>query len=206
METTQQQPSPSKPNNNNNEEIDDEEVEEEDEEYEYEEIDEEEQIPQSTESKLRNQRFKVQTLSRRLSSELVPIRVHDVIINGNTKTKDWIIEAELNGIENATTMQELMQASQIAIAKLQALEIFDSCKVKLEAGPIELPDTANVIVDVVETEDKLSGAFGVYMKPSVLSYSFSFFVMYSCFDSIQCEKCYTLDKKISFFREKKKLS
>jgi outer membrane protein insertion porin family len=196
--------------NNNNEEIDneeeEEEEEEEDEEYEYEEIDEEEQIPQSTESKLRNQRFKVQTLSRRLSSELVPIRVHNVIINGNTKTKDWIIEAELNGIQNATTMQELMQASQIAIAKLQALEIFDSCKVKLEAGPIELPDTANVIVDVVETEDKLSGAFGVYMKPSVLSYSFSFFVMYSCFDSIQCEKCYTLDKKISFFREKKKLS
>jgi outer membrane protein insertion porin family len=180
METTQQQqPSPSKPNNNNNEEIDDEEVEEEDEEYEYEEIDEQEQqIPQSTESKLRNQRFKVQTLSRRLSSELVPIRVHNVIINGNTKTKDWIIEAELNGIQNATTMQELMQASQIAIAKLQALEIFDSCKVKLEAGPIELPDTANVIVDVVETEDKLSGAFGVYMKPSVLSYSFSFFAMY----------------------------
>ncbi|XP_045832847.1 SAM50-like protein gop-3 [Trifolium pratense] len=165
MDTTEKS-SPSKPNNNDNEE-----QEEEEEDEEYEEIDEEEeelnqQIPQSTESKLRNQRFKVQTLSRRLSSELVPIRVHDVIINGNTKTKDWIIEAELDGIEKATTMQELMQACQIAIAKLQGLEIFDSCKVKLEAGPIELPDTANVIIDVVETENKLSGAFGVYTKPS----------------------------------------
>lgn len=124
-------------------------------------------IPQSAASKLREQRFKVETLSRRLSSELVPIRVHDVVINGNTKTKDWVIEAELKGIENATSMQELMQASQIAIAKLQGLEIFDSCMVRLEAGPRELPNTANVIVDVVETDNKVSGEFGIYTKPSV---------------------------------------
>lgn len=124
-------------------------------------------IPQSAASKLREQRFKVESLSRRLSSELVPIRVHDVVINGNTKTKDWVIEAELKDIENATSMQELMQASQIAIAKLQGLEIFDSCMVRLEAGPRELPNTANVIVDVVETDNKVSGEFGVYTKPSV---------------------------------------
>jgi len=124
-------------------------------------------IPQSAASKLREQRFKVQTLTRRLSSELVPIRVHDVVINGNTKTKDWVIEAELRGIENATSMQELMQVSQIAIARLQELEIFDSCNVRLEAGPRELPNTANVIVDVVETGNKVSGQFNVYNKPTV---------------------------------------
>ncbi|KAL5126701.1 Sorting and assembly machinery component 50 [Glycine soja] len=128
-------------------------------------------IPQSAASKLREQRFKVETLSRRLSSELVPIRVHDVVINGNTKTKDWVIEAELKGIENATSMQELMQASQIAIAKLQGLEIFDSCMVRLEAGPRELPNTANVIVDVVETDNKVSGEFGIYTKPSTSSWT-----------------------------------
>ncbi|TKY56892.1 Sorting and assembly machinery component 50-like [Spatholobus suberectus] len=128
-------------------------------------------IPQSTASKLREQRFKVETLSQRLSSELVPIRVHDVVINGNTKTKDWVIEAELKGIENATSMQELMQASQIAIARLQDLEIFDSCKVRLEAGPRELPNTANVIVDVVETDNKVSGECGVYTKPSTSSWT-----------------------------------
>lgn len=202
MEITEQ-PSLSKPNNTHtphstnadsqhqnpeeeNDDIDDEEEEEE----EYDDNDEDEEqnqnIPQSTESKLREQRFKVEAFSRRLSSELVPIRVHDILINGNTKTKDWIIEAELEGIENATTVQELMQASQIAIARLQGLEIFDSCKVKLEAGPAELPNTANVIVDVVESDGKLSGEGGVYMKPSVLSYSLSLF-FYNVL--IQTEKC-----------------
>lgn len=148
--------------------------EDEEEEEDYDDLDEP-QIPQSAQSKLRDQRFKVETLSRRLSSGLVPIRVHDVLINGNTKTKDWVIEAELKEIEKATTMQELMQASQIAIARLQGLEIFESCKVRLEAGPRELPNTANVIVDVVETDSKISGEFGVYTKPAVLSFSlFSF--------------------------------
>ncbi|CAK8538338.1 unnamed protein product [Lathyrus sativus] len=183
METTQEEPSPSNthtPNStntdaqtNNNNHIDDE--EDEDEEEEYDEIDDDDesnqQIPQSAESKLREHRFRLEAFSRRLTTELVPIRVHDVIINGNTKTKDWIIEAELNGIEKATTMQELMQASQIAISRLQGLDIFDSCNVKLEAGPGELPGTANVIVDVVETESKLSGGFGVYMKPSVSTWT-----------------------------------
>ena len=34
------------------------------------------------------------------------LRVHDVLIKGNTKTKDSLIEAELEAIKNATTMQE----------------------------------------------------------------------------------------------------
>nr|KYP73080.1 Sorting and assembly machinery component 50 isogeny [Cajanus cajan] len=68
-------------------------------------------------------------------------------------------------------MQELMQASQIAIARLQALEIFDSCNVRLEAGPPELPNTANVIVHVVESDNKVSGECGVYTKPSTSSWT-----------------------------------
>ncbi|RDY09700.1 Sorting and assembly machinery component 50-like protein, partial [Mucuna pruriens] len=128
-------------------------------------------IPQSAAAKLREQRFKVQTLSRRLSSELVPLRVHNVVITGNTKTKEWVIEAELKGIENATSLQELMQILQIAISGLQDLEIFDSCKVRLEAGPRELPNTANVIVDIVETDSKVSGECGVYTKPSTSSWT-----------------------------------
>jgi len=180
METPQEQ-QPSKPNNN----IDDEEDEEEEEEYEDENDDEIDEEPnqQTLKSKLRNQRFKVETFSRRLASEQVPIRVHDVFITGNTKTKDWIIEAELDGIEKATTMQELMYASQIAAARLQRLEIFDSCRVKLEAGPEELPNTANVVVDVVETESKLTGGFGVYVKPSV-TFLFYLFFCNVCVDLI----------------------
>ncbi|KAK7305903.1 hypothetical protein VNO77_43815 [Canavalia gladiata] len=122
-------------------------------------------------SRLREQRSKMETLSRRLSSERVPIRVHDVLIRGNTKTKDWVIEAELKVVEDATTMQELLHASEIALARLQSLGIFDSSKLKLEAGPPELPRTANVIVDVVESADKISGEFGVYTKPATSSWT-----------------------------------
>ncbi|XP_061351698.1 uncharacterized protein LOC133296673 [Gastrolobium bilobum] len=170
-----EEPSPSNPIDGDAEH-EDEDIDEEEEEEEEDDDDEELQepnrrIPQSSEFKLRDQRFKVETLSRRLSSELVPIRVHDVVITGNTKTKDWVIEAELKGIENASSMQELMQASQIAIVRLQGLEIFDSCKVRLEAGPRELPNTANVIVDVVETDNSVSGECGVYMKPSASSWT-----------------------------------
>lgn len=132
--------------------------------------------PQSPLSRLREQKFKLETLSRRLSSELVPIRVHDVLIRGNTKTKDWVIEAEIKGIENATTMQELIRASEIALARLQNLGVFDSSKLRLEPGPPELPNTANVVIDIVEAVNKTSGEFGVYTKPSVQSHSQFFFL------------------------------
>lgn len=43
-----------------------------------------------------------------------------------------------------------MQALQIVIPKLQRFEIFDPCSVKL---------------NVVKTDNILSGGFGVYVKP-----------------------------------------
>lgn len=125
---------------------------------------------QSQLSRLREQKFKLETLSRHLKSELVPIRVHNVLIRGNTKTKDWVIEAELKGIENATTVQQLIAASEVALARLQRLGIFSSTKLSLEAGPPELPNTANVVIDVVETDNKVSGGFGFYTKPAVQSH------------------------------------
>lgn len=170
--------------NNNNSSIDQQDAEDEEEEDEEEEDEDEDddvvshRKPQSPLSKLREQRLRLETLSRRLSSELVPIRVHDVVINGNTKTKDWVIEAELKGIENATTVQELLRESEIALARLQSLGIFDSSKVRLEPGPPELPDTANVVVDIVEAVNNVSGEFGVYTKPSVQSCSLFLFISY----------------------------
>ncbi|WJX32473.1 hypothetical protein P8452_20794 [Trifolium repens] len=150
-------------------ENDDEDIEEqEDEEEEQEEDDD---LPQSPLARLREQKFKLETLSRRLSSELVPIRVHDVIIRGNTKTKDWVIEAELKGIEDVSTMQELIRASEIALARLRNLGVFESSKLSLEPGPVELPNTANVVIDIVEAVNKISGEFGVYTKPSTSSWT-----------------------------------
>lgn len=171
-------PSPPNPNNaqrpteENDDDIDEQEDEDEEEDEDYvDSVSPNPRIPQSPIARLREQKFKLETLSRRLSSELVPIRVHDVIIRGNTTTKDWVIEAEVKGIEDVTTMQELIRASEIVLARLQSLGVFESTKVSLEPGPRELPNTANVVINIVEAVHKISGEFGVYTKPSVHSHS-----------------------------------
>ena len=64
-------------------------------------------------------------------------------------------------------MQELLKASQIVNLRLQALEVFDSVKITLDSGRPELPGTANVIIEVVETASPLSGQIGAYTKAEV---------------------------------------
>lgn len=123
--------------------------------------------PLSEEARLRAEKYKLENLVHRMSTERVDLRVHDVLIKGNTKTKEHLIEAELEGIKKATTMQELLEAAGIANAKLQRLEIFDSVRITLDSGPPELPGTANVIVEVVETKSPISGEIGAYTKPAV---------------------------------------
>ncbi|KAG5237395.1 sorting and assembly machinery component [Salix suchowensis] len=156
-------------NHNNDDDDDDDEEEEEGEQNDdvedegegEEEEEEEDKDLQSQKAKLRN-RF--QNFFSRIQHESVPIRVHDVVIKGNTKTKDSLIEAETALLKDASTIQELFAASSDVNLRLQALEIFDSVKITLDSGPPELPGTANVIVDVVETRSPLLGEIGVFNK------------------------------------------
>ncbi|CAB4270986.1 unnamed protein product [Prunus armeniaca] len=127
--------------------------------------------PLSEEARLRAEKSKLENLVHRMSTERVDLRVHDVLIKGNTKTKEHLIEVELEGIKKATTMQELLEAAGIANAKLQQLEIFDSVRITLDSGPPELPGTANVIVEVVETKSPISGEIGAYTKPAARSWT-----------------------------------
>ncbi|KAI8540130.1 hypothetical protein RHMOL_Rhmol09G0238200 [Rhododendron molle] len=110
-------------------------------------------------------------LFRRISTNSVALRVHDVFIKGNTKTKESLIEYEIEALKNATTVQELLQAAAVANARLRRLGIFDSVNITLDAGPPELPGTANVVVEVVETKNPISGDFGVFSKPEARSWS-----------------------------------
>ncbi|XVE99807.1 hypothetical protein REPUB_Repub03eG0233100 [Reevesia pubescens] len=114
-------------------------------------------------------KLKMDSLLQRLQTGPVSVRVHDVIIKGNTKTKDCIIEAETEVLKNVGSMQELLKASQIVNLRLQALEVFDSVKITLDSGPPELPGTANVIIEVVETASPLSGQIGAYTKAEARS-------------------------------------
>ncbi|EPS58849.1 hypothetical protein M569_15965, partial [Genlisea aurea] len=114
----------------------------------------------------------LESLLRRLSAEQVPVRVHDIIIKGNTKTKDFLIESMVEELfRGATSFQQLLQAAGIANMRLQGLEIFDLVNITLDAGPPELPGTANVVIDVSELKSPLSADFGMYTKPQARSWA-----------------------------------
>lgn len=111
---------------------------------------------------------KMMKLVNRVRSEPIALRVHDVVIKGNLKTKDSVIEAEiLDELKRASTLQEIFQAAAIANLKLRQLDIFDSVNFTIDSGPKELPGTANVIVEVLEATRPVTGEIGVYTKPGV---------------------------------------
>lgn len=135
------------------------------------EIEEDEDEEQAASGRTRFDREKMENLFRRISTERIPLRVHDVIIKGNTKTKDWLIESEVEALKNATTVQGLLQAASVANARLQRLDVFDSVNITLDSGPPELPGTSNVVVEVVETKNPLTGDIGFFSKPEARSWS-----------------------------------
>ncbi|KAJ4830444.1 hypothetical protein Tsubulata_029849 [Turnera subulata] len=93
-----------------------------------------------------------------------PLRVHDVIINGNTKTKEAVIEAQTASLKDVTSFQELVEAVQRVKFGLEALGIFDAVSVSYGGGPPELPGTANVVVEVVETKTTFNAYCGAFTK------------------------------------------
>ncbi|OEL13394.1 hypothetical protein BAE44_0025587 [Dichanthelium oligosanthes] len=69
------------------------------------------------------ERERILAVLRRLSEAPVGIRVHDVTIQGNTRTRDALIEAEVvDLIRSATTVQGLMRAASIANARLRRFD------------------------------------------------------------------------------------
>ena len=82
-----------------------------------------------------------------------PARVHEVIIKGNSRTKDRLIKAEIMDLLNqASTFPEFQVASEKAKARLKELGIFDIVEVLIDNGPPELPGSVNVVVEVSESK------------------------------------------------------
>ncbi|CAM0882998.1 unnamed protein product [Alopecurus aequalis] len=107
---------------------------------------------------------------RRLYTEAVGIRIHYIIIEGNLKTRDSLIEAEVADLlHSAGTVQDLVRASSLANQRLQRLQVFDSVSITLDAGPPELPGTANILIEVVEARTFNGLNFGYYSKPEARS-------------------------------------
>jgi outer membrane protein insertion porin family len=95
----------------------------------------------------------------RLYTEPIGIRVHDIIIKGNLKTRASLIEAEVADLlRSAGTVQDLLHASRLAGTLLRRLDVFDSITITLDAGPPEFPGTTNVVIQVVEAARRFDGA------------------------------------------------
>lgn len=86
-----------------------------------------------------------------LSGAARPVNIKEVLIEGNTKTKEELIQAYTQDIKKATTLHELSQAVAVAKYHLSTLRIFDSCQFKL--APTTPSGTANAIVRITELED-----------------------------------------------------
>lgn len=114
----------------------------------------------------------LERMFKKFAGEPIRVRVHDVKIEGNAITKDSVIEAQLERVQNVQTTQELLQEVARANARLESLGIFEKCTISLEVGPVELPGTANVIVKVEEAKRPYSGDLGVFSKPETRSWTF----------------------------------
>ncbi|XP_041993307.1 uncharacterized protein LOC121743959 [Salvia splendens] len=116
---------------------------------------------------------KIESLVRRLAAEeRVVVRVNDVIIKGNTRTYYFLIAAEVEPIfREATTFLELLRAATAVDARLRRLGLFDSVTVTLDAGPPGLPTAVNVVVEVSEAKNQLTGDLGIYFEPEARSNS-----------------------------------
>eukprot|EP00250_Pteridium_aquilinum_P005215 c15345_g1_i1 orf=504-2144(-) len=108
---------------------------------------------------------------RKFAEQPLKLRVHDVKIQGNLRTKDSVIEVEFEQVKNVQTSNELLQQVALASARLESLGIFEDCVISLEPGPVELPGTANVVVKVKEPQRLYSGDMGVYTKPETRSWT-----------------------------------
>ncbi|VAH81405.1 unnamed protein product [Triticum turgidum subsp. durum] len=114
---------------------------------------------------------KVKAVFRRLHAEPVRIRVHDVIIRGNFKTRGSLIEEEVGDLlRSAGTVQGLVRASSHANALLRRLDVFDSVSITLDAGPPGFPGTANVTIQVVEAARPYNRGIFFFPKKEVISW------------------------------------
>ncbi|CAA0836624.1 Outer membrane OMP85 family protein [Striga hermonthica] len=155
------------------EEIEDAEETEQEEEEEVEEDDDPEAM--TPEARMRMDQARMDSLLRRLSTDQVAVRVHDIVIKGNRRTKDSVIEAEVESLfREAASFQNLLRAADVASSRLRSLEIFDSVNITLDAGPQELPGTANIVIEVSEAYP-FFGKLGVTSKPEARTWSLEAF-------------------------------
>ncbi|CAM8975410.1 unnamed protein product [Rhodiola kirilowii] len=125
----------------------------------------------SEEFLLEDERARLEKIFLRLSRETVFLRVHDVVIKGNSKTDPSVILSEVEVLKRATTMQEIIQAANTVNSRLRSLGLFDFVDITLHSGPPGMPGTTNVVIEVVEKKSNVSGDVAIFTKPQARSLS-----------------------------------
>nr|XP_010920994.1 uncharacterized protein LOC105044706 [Elaeis guineensis] len=111
-------------------------------------------------------------VSRRNSIWPARVRVNGVFVKGNARTRASLIEAEvLPAFRSAVTLGGLLRAAAAANERLRRLGIFESVSITLDAGPPDLPGTADVVIEVVEAKNAVAGDICVFSKPEARTWS-----------------------------------
>lgn len=100
---------------------------------------------------------------RRFAQEPIPVRVCDVKVEGNSKTRVSVIEAHLERLKNAGTTRELLREAAHAVTRIESMGLFEKCIIFLEAGPVH--GSVNVVVKVQEGTRPCSLGLAIFSKP-----------------------------------------
>ncbi|XP_002960275.2 sorting and assembly machinery component 50 homolog B [Selaginella moellendorffii] len=113
----------------------------------------------------------LERLAHKMEKEDVNVRVHDIQIKGNKRTKDWVIESVLGKMKEATTLQDILLEAAKASVQMERMDVFERWVINFDVGPPELPGTTNVIVEVVEPERPYSCNVGMFSRPESRKWS-----------------------------------
>jgi hypothetical protein len=102
---------------------------------------------------------------REFARNPIPIRVRDVKIEGNYKTRASVIESQLDRLRDMETSQDLLREASYAVTRLERMGIFEECTLSLENGPVH--GSVDVVVSVEERRNPCSFTVGSFIKPEV---------------------------------------
>ena len=129
------------------------------EEEEEEEDDDDDMLPEDFEFRLRE-----------FAQNPIPVKVHDLKIEGNYKTRAFVIESQFDRLRDVATSQDLLREASYAVTRLERMGIFEECTLSLENGPVR--GSVNVVVSVEERSNPCTFDLGSFIKYEVCCLSF----------------------------------
>ena len=97
-----------------------------------------------------------------------PLRVNSATVHGNERTSSKVVERELRGLADINNLHDLATCLLDATNRLQALDVFHSVDILVDAGPPNRPNTCDVHVNLRE-RDMLAFNAGTYVQGNEVS-------------------------------------